>query len=109
MSFTCTSSACGPGTTFNWFLDAGMTVGAGFTNYASGDVMLNILSQNSDSDSLADLAGEWGINKLSSDSTWERMVIDIYGDGSYTQTETDSDGTTSTIPDFLPLIRRPGW
>jgi photosystem II stability/assembly factor-like uncharacterized protein len=49
--------------------------------------------------SLSDLAGNWEINSLTSGYSapwWTRLSLTIASDGSYTLTQTHSDGTTST-------------
>ncbi len=107
VSMDCTSGCSG--STLLGYLDAGKTVIAGLNPYYSGSILQDAELQvvvkqgQGGSYSMADLAGEWISNELRSDGRWRRMVIQVNGDGSYTDSEVYSDGTTSTQSGMLAL------
>ncbi|MDR3568212.1 MAG: fibronectin type III domain-containing protein [Syntrophobacteraceae bacterium] len=103
MSFNCTSGCGQSGGVGDWFLDSGMTVAPGFTSYSSSAIQLHILTRNSGAYSLGDLAGNWGVAQLRTDGTWRRMVFQISSDGSYANTQNNSDGTTSAGSGILAI------
>ena len=72
---------------------------------SDGSSYLLIMTQQTTSSTLADLAGTWEGNVLFSGPTplWERVSETINSDGTFTGTYAKSDGTTGTISGALSI------
>ncbi|MFZ0928395.1 MAG: fibronectin type III domain-containing protein, partial [Syntrophobacteraceae bacterium] len=91
---TCTSGGCA--NSLEAFMDKGLTTMAGTATQSGGDASIILFTKEASSYSLADLAGLWAGNQLSSDGTWKRMNLQINPDGTGTESGVYSDGTTDS-------------
>ncbi len=91
---TCTSGSCA--NSLEAFMDKGLTTMAGTATQSGGDASIILFTKEASSYSLADLAGLWAGNQLSSDGTWKRMRLQINPDGSGTESGVYSDGSTES-------------
>ncbi len=86
-------------------IDSSNTVLSCTQTLSDGSSYLMILTQQAASTTLADLAGAWEGNVLSSGPTpsWETVNETINSDGTFTGSYTKSDGTTGSVSGALAI------
>ena len=79
------------------FLDMGKTFAARAKKEVGGSGELSAMAKKADSYSQDDLTGTWHLQgiKAGATPTWNRGLLTIAADGSFTNDETQSDGTSS--------------
>ena len=97
---TCVTGEC-PDPNFTSYMDASKSVIVGMygVSATTADAVLTVFTKMAESYSMADLAGIWEGNSLSSGSEaprWERSTLNFNPNGTFTTSNVESDGSKST-------------